>query len=118
MRLLRRGPSTQGWGGRLSIHRDWGWRGRVQHKARGGGGGGSTDPNSRGQLCLLVESGTVVPLLTGAVAAPWRPSHTGMQRGGGGGDIPRRGVAISFKSSGGVINPQETKSHIKDFPLN
>ena len=29
------------------------------------------------RLCLIVESGTAVPLLTGAASAPWRPSHAG-----------------------------------------
>ena len=34
-------------------------------------------PNHWGRNILLGESGTVVPLLTSAASAPWRPSHAG-----------------------------------------
>ena len=39
-----------------------------------------------GEIYLVGESGTVVPLLPGATSAPWRPSHAGagmLHMGGG-----------------------------------
>ena len=48
----------------------------------------SAHPNSRGKLFVLDDSGTVVPLLTSAAAAPWRPSHAGPGGGGGFGMTP------------------------------
>ena len=33
--------------------------------------------NSRGKAFAAGETGTVIPLLTSAVSAPWRPSHAG-----------------------------------------
>ena len=72
---LRRDSSTRGWGVWLSTR--LGWRGL---RWRGAGSGKLQEVGSLlgylaagGKALVLRESGAVVPLLTSAAAAPWRP---------------------------------------------
>ena len=73
--LLRRESSTRGWGGRVG----------CPPTGFGGEGGGlkncETWGPQRGKSCSLRERETVVPLLTRAASAPWRPSHAGAGMG-------------------------------------
>ena len=94
IRFLRRESSMRGWGVGCTPVGLWVRKGGSKKAARGRQPIGLPNPTAEGNLFLLRESGTVVPLLTSAASAPWCPSHAGA------GDAPHKVFPKTVQSGG------------------